>query len=257
LGLKWCRDKKKPWKEKAGPYSGEAFRDSDKDTLAELAKLITGHEEDANGLVLVGNKVDIKPLLQKLEDRLRENIEKAANAFTTPFQGSKTVGDANAVKILNANKMKNGVECFTGTVLVLGKGLITTITRKVFDAIPYTLYDIANTRTIRAGKLLFSEIKTAAGAEKGDWGYVKNYDDYDATKGPWAGENVITVGNNIFWGHGVGKTTIEELKTHLQKGYEEQKGIGNTGIGAIDWRGSIAFFDVAKIGMDVFDNRNK
>jgi hypothetical protein len=252
------------WTSDAGPYRGHVCAVVG-DTLEKLASLITGHGEDSKVLnitdpVKVGQNIDISKLLQKLEDRLRDNIVGATGKFKAGFANKHPIQDkpgANGDYIeeyFKENTTANA-ECMNGAALVMAKGLIDTITKADFDA----LYNLSSITThtgegYQHGPLLFRRYITVKDVEKGDWGYFGNYENYRTNLGAWQGENVIAEGDGTFWGHGLGGgKTPKGIEDALK---EEYNGSENSGRFR-GWLGWADFLRVAKIGMEVFDHRNK
>ena len=97
-------------------------------------------------------------------------------------------------------------------------------------------------------------------SKKGDWGYIKNYENYTSANGPSIGENVIVDGKfngqSTFFGHDIGSTlSYNEVVGRLQAnaikdGVKNPRNFGG-------WQNYVQFFRVGLIMQKVFDRRRE
>ena len=135
----WSRGE---WKLVGDVYQGVAYAASRYNTLSELAESITGDWMDASllapveGGIVIGTVVDISPLLQKFEDRLRTNIVAAAGApkaATFPGENDEfSIGDGMKEAAVNAVFQTPGatlpvLDCRGMARVVMAYGLIETL----------------------------------------------------------------------------------------------------------------------------------
>jgi protein-glutamine gamma-glutamyltransferase len=91
-------------------------------------------------------------------------------------------------------------ECATATVIVLYKGVLDALGPEVFNSYfkDLLLYDWHYDSDLQ-----LTTINNRQEAYPGDVQYFKN-PDHDPNKPEWQGENVIVLGNGMYFGHGIG-----------------------------------------------------
>jgi len=255
LGL-WTHD---IWTGGWGAYDGNAYADCG-DTLDGLAELVTGNRADASLLkapqpIAPGQKVDITPLLTVLEGRLRANV---ANATTLDFGPS--FGQINVPTFFNSGSsgvdaffddtgVAATVDCGLGALIMLAKGLLDTIGAADFNGLHYQ-YNKFPTKRLpdpSVGKLKI-----------GDVAFLSNYLDYlqktHEAQPLWAGENVIKVGDNRYWGFGGGSVmTLDQWYDLLRQNYNEETSQSRTD--PLPGFQSAGFIDVARMAVKRFELR--
>ncbi len=125
----------------------------------------------------------------------------------------QNVKPSDAINDIFKNGGKYGMECATGTMVVLYKGILDTIGPADFDRA------FAKTRLFR-WDIKDDDFKAAEKSGKlpgfwpGDHTYFKN-PDFDPSNSAFQGENVIYLGDGMYFGHGLGivseKGVIESL----------------------------------------------
>ncbi|MFO0832160.1 MAG: RHS repeat-associated core domain-containing protein [Phycisphaerales bacterium] len=298
LGL-WVRD---TWSGERGVYSGTATAECG-DTLAELARLITGTPSDAGRLnfgaagvkrtsdvVAAGTIVDVSPLLSILENRLRTNVANATSSLTVTFStGSAQVAlnpgmidkavnpssrsPMNRLEFieyffrggLHTDGNAKWADCNLGTRAVMVKGLADTVGDDVFDAV-FKSFTSAWTYVDKSNA-------APSSALLGDSLYLKNSDRYAewyaianpaAGPGEWQGEYVIKLRNDVLWGHGIptpgSRSTYADLSEKLRNATNTLRPAGEPEVTSIHGYTSehgVRFFNVPKVGMEVFDYRKR
>jgi hypothetical protein len=219
--------------------------------------MITGYASDWRYLniseaVEPRQKVNVGPLLARLEERLRSKVVDAtyrfqAQGFPDQQHPATEIPDnaAGVETLFRPNGVYTG--CTLATYAVMAKGLIDTLKRGEYDKLNYRVqalplkYQAADVSTMKIG----------------DFGWVQSYSDI-ASDPIWQGENIVKTGENLYWAFpfsmGREGITMEQVQTKLRMGYQAVKG---------RWRGdpmpglqhNVAFLDVAQIGMDVFKLR--
>jgi len=247
LGL-WNRDKSMPWSGGSrGPYKGKVCSDSTDDTWANLAKAITGNGIDGQLFggreIKLGDIVDISILLSELEKNNRREVKKATKSFNANFGDPND--DLSDIEDWFGDKKKCTGDCQNAVMLVLAKGLK--------ESIGHTKYSGGGYYPSSSGLLLTAISAGIADAKIGDYGAFANDDLYLSVHpgGGWQAENVINVGPNLFWGHPGGSHTSEQWIKKLISAFNDGSPYQITEIPG--WRGRVAFFDNAKIGMKNFD----
>lgn len=116
------------------------------------------------------------------------------------------VTPADAITDIFVNGRKYGFECTTSMMIILYKGLLETIGPTTFNQ-------------LFRGLLLFStehdEDLQLTGVQQGeplpgDIRYIQNPEYHPATP-QWQGENLIDLGNGMFFGHGIGVGMLGEF----------------------------------------------
>jgi RHS repeat-associated protein len=250
----WTRGE---WTGKRGKYSGSVCAEIN-DTWEQLIKAVAGGS--VNNLTapptppVVGKNYDaiIPKLLIALENSVRENTVKATKKFMGNFGG--LVGTTWNQKTNDINKLfkdtKDEVECYRATMNIMAKGVIDTIGESDFNQL-YTLGSFHH--TMFNGPMMESAwVSKHEEMLLGDWGYFKNISNYDSSGGkPWVGENVIKIGENKFWAHGIpGEVSSGDIITKL----ERNSGVANPKIEGFKGKETV-FTKISLLGMNIFDKR--
>jgi hypothetical protein len=276
------------WIGERGQYVGFAVAGSDYDTLEQLAKNITGKAEDAQILrfsnpsaepIRAGTVIDVSQLLAELESRLRKNVVKAAKAAKAAIFGSAlNFGPAGGSTEAFVNKIfgigrpastRPIIDCHHMIGIIMARGVIMELMPGEFDAMDLACGQFQSGETANDG-IYFNRYKTHVSKDDlmdGDWAEFWNKEDYQDThpkgrEGMWAAENVIKVGDNLYYGWGAGTKTYEEWLEKLRIEYNNNLINGGTPIPEGDplhlVRGYIydaGFIDVAKLAMVFFGYR--
>ena len=243
------------------PTSAYVRRESG-DTLQELAKLITGRKNDWVELANQTGKdvVNVSPLIELFEERLRENIvmyasyDKFYGSFprlNEPFSIGKNLNE-DQVNSYFDDKVEwiMPVECTGAAYIIMAKGLIETLNPGEFTALNYT--------TSRMHKRNY--VRRMEDLEEGDWVYFANDKRYkEKHPGGWyRGENAIKVGDDKYFGHPKGGLSYNDWIKVLIKNYNTRKVPESEYISEVPgYNPVINFFDVYRITQEVFDLRNK
>jgi len=263
------------------PYSGAVCSNKDTDTLANLAKSISGNEEDASelnftGQIKKGTVINIENLLTSLEMHLRSEVQKSISGYTgkfppnevndqtggvpqneTTYSVGSNITPSDLPNFINNTGSIVYADCLGGMNIIFYNALVTVVGNLYGNSslIPwdYPGLDANNTRY-------------------SDRGYFKNNSNYSSTRSvtgaAMQGQHVIAESNietgGTFYGHGIGKGNTElEIKNLLMKAYNnpKEKIIVATPI-TIDqvpgWlNSSHSFLDVGKIGSDNFKKNNQ
>jgi hypothetical protein len=189
-----------------------------KDTLEELAILITGNPEHAK-LLTDGKKVDVLPLIELFEENVRNNIADVAVNWSTNFGGefsndinkiygiTKYMGDEALVNSWfdGIEKKYNLVDCYRAAYLFREKGLIKSLNPGEYNVIkdigtirPESLYITEKDNwIIKLPHINLNDLK------KGTIIHFKNtekYKKYVGNFGGMVGEYVIKVDKDSFIG---------------------------------------------------------
>lgn len=238
-------------------YSGSVTAEKC-DTFAGLAQQLTGYASDWRQLkgvsdkAEVGQVVDIAPLLNRLEDRLRDSVVGATSKFRPGgrFEVPPSPGEdaASINRYFGRNSLPS--DCTFALRAVFAKGVIDVLRDGEFDKLGYGL----NFTRLPVALKKFGNIYQL---HHGDGSYIKNYSDYTtyAPRGAWRGENVVALPSGKFWGWGVG---TEDYNVFQQKLIEEYRAVGGRSTGTFPgFDGDAIFLDVPKIARQVFDLRGR
>ena len=271
LGL-WTRD---TWTGGWYDYKGNATAEKC-DGLAELARLITGDENDWKKLnhpeeVREGEVIDITPLLEMMETKVRTGVRRAASAFnpegwptynptTGEFVHPPTywlvtgASQAEAIsRYFQKNQKYGRVGCDDAATLILSQGLISVIGASMYDQVVAKLGNdplaIFKERWGKVGTML-----------EGDSGWLPNYDDYQGLPSPqdYGHENSIKIARDLYFGHPIGRYNLRRLERILQDQYEKAGGSKRRDpIPGLHNKENvkITFVDIAKVFGVVFDIR--
>lgn len=112
-----------------------------------------------------------------------------------------------------------GTECATAIVIVYYKALLETFGINLFNSIFTDIY-LMDWQNLD-GKLKVNTYRNPTDFLPGDCRYFKN-PDVDPLTPEWQGENAINLGNNHYYGHGIGITSADKiiysLNTHRKEG---------------------------------------
>lgn len=129
------------------------------------------------------------------------------------FQLRNGVMPSTAINDIFQNGDQYAFECATAIVIVLYKAVIDTLGEAVFNRYfqDLLLWDWNYDRNLR----LVSNPNLAE-AYAGDILYFAN-PDYNPRTPEWQGENVVKLGNDLYYGHGIGITSSQGMITALNR----------------------------------------
>ncbi|MEQ7051381.1 protein-glutamine gamma-glutamyltransferase [Paenibacillaceae sp. P-4] len=127
------------------------------------------------------------------------------------FQLRRGVSPSAAINDIFHNGGQYAFECATAIIIVLYKAIIDTLGEAVFDRYfqDLLLWDWNYDRNLR----LVSNSNLVE-AFLGDILYFRN-PDYNPRTPEWQGENVVKLGNDLYYGHGIGITSSQGMITAL------------------------------------------
>ncbi|WP_336775963.1 protein-glutamine gamma-glutamyltransferase [Paenibacillus sp. MMO-58] len=129
------------------------------------------------------------------------------------FQMNPDVQPSDAINDIFQNGENYGFECATAIVIVLYKAVLDTIGEQAFNRLfnPLYLRDWNHD-----GDLWFITTHNKNESYPGDVMYFRN-PDFDHETPEWQGENVVKLSDNLFFGHGIGIESGEQIVSALNR----------------------------------------
>ncbi|ANB58205.1 putative protein-glutamine gamma-glutamyltransferase [Anoxybacillus sp. B7M1] len=128
------------------------------------------------------------------------------------FELKKNVTPADGINDIFENSQLYAFECATAIVIIFYKAVLDTIDRQTFNQLfaNLLLYDWHYDEDLGV------QTKTGNDYIPGDCLYFKN-PDVDPEMPQWQGENTIYLGGDLYYGHGIGIKTKDEIISALNK----------------------------------------
>lgn len=130
------------------------------------------------------------------------------------FLLKKGVNPSSAIDDIYKNSSKYGTECATAIVIVYYKACLDTFKSKIFDQVFPDIY-LMNWHYVNRN-LGITTIDNPPRYLPGDCRYFRNPQVNPLTP-QWQGENVIDLGDGMYYGHGVGVTSGDRIITYLNE----------------------------------------
>lgn len=129
------------------------------------------------------------------------------------FQMNPGVRPSDAINDIFRNGELYGFECATAIVIVLYKAVLDTIGEQMFNSLfnPLYLRDWNHD-----SDLWFITTHNKNESYPGDVMYFRN-PDFDRETPEWQGENVVKMSENLYYGHGIGIESGQEIIAALNK----------------------------------------
>lgn len=130
------------------------------------------------------------------------------------FQLKKNILPAQGIKDIFFNSFKYATECSTAIIIIYYKALLKIFPDELFN-ITFQNIHLRNWNYIDSDLNVFTYYKERDFLPA-DCRYFKN-PDFNPEKSEWQGENVIDLGNDNYFGHGIGVKNAESIITILNK----------------------------------------
>ncbi|XID90187.1 protein-glutamine gamma-glutamyltransferase [Paenibacillaceae bacterium WGS1546] len=129
------------------------------------------------------------------------------------FRQNPGVSPSEALNDIYVNGRLYGFECATAMVIILYKAVLDMIGRNAFHAYfnNLLLYDWHYDNDLQ-----LQTVNDFREAYPGDVLYFRN-PDHDPDKPEWQGENVIKLGNDLYFGHGIGIGSAADMIAALNR----------------------------------------
>jgi hypothetical protein len=252
----------KPWTAIGTWTAGQAAlvtANADGASLQQLAYDITGVESDASLLghsaqIKRGEQIDVTPLLQELEQRMRTAVKAAAlvtnkNATFGSAEGVAPCRSFKEAQVKNVFDDGGGpgpmCDCASMMMLEMAYGLITQLNPGEFDAIGVS----------PVGLTLNYWSPSTGGRQPGDWIKFSNYRSY--TGGMWGEEQTIMLAADSYYGWGRSNPhSADWWRSELLREYTGP-GSGTITLDQIPQPIDEGFINVPKYAMQIFNLRTK
>ncbi|HHT17477.1 MAG TPA: protein-glutamine gamma-glutamyltransferase [Papillibacter sp.] len=119
------------------------------------------------------------------------------------------VNASDAIRDIFKNGQLYGTECATAMPIVYFKALLDVFGDEAFNQMFRTIY-LMNWHYLPPELSATGRMQAAKTYLPGDRRYIAN-PDVDPQTPEWQGENVIDLGNGLYYGHGMGRRTVEEV----------------------------------------------
>jgi len=130
------------------------------------------------------------------------------------FQLKSGVLPSAAIRDIFENTPKYATECSTAMVIIYLRSLLDVMTEEQFNKLYSDIY-LMNWQHLDSDLILI-DVDQTPDKIPGDAGYFKNPDVNPLTP-EWQGENVFYLGNDMYYGHGVGIKTPDQIIKDLNK----------------------------------------
>ncbi len=131
------------------------------------------------------------------------------------FRQRRDVKPSDAVRDIFTNGRKYATECATGMVIVYLGALLSLMGEEKFNRNFNNLY-LMNWHNLPRNLREIGQMNPEPDYLPGDRRYFAN-PDVDPVTPEWQGENVIDLGNGLYYGHGVGRRTADEIIKALNR----------------------------------------
>jgi protein-glutamine gamma-glutamyltransferase len=128
------------------------------------------------------------------------------------FLLKESVTSSSAIRDIFINGSKYGTECSTAIVIIYYKALLDIYPEELFNK-AFQNINLMNWHYID-DDLDIVTYKNISDAIPGDCRYIEN-PDFNPENSEWRGENIIDLGDGMYFGHGLGITSINNIIDYL------------------------------------------
>lgn len=130
------------------------------------------------------------------------------------FTSRDDVPPSEAIEDIYKNGRRYGTECATAIIILYFKAVLNVFPRDVFNQL-FPKIHLMNWQQLDSN-LAIAYFRNPTDYLPGDCRYVKNPDVNPLTP-EWQGENAIDLGNGLYYGHGIGIKTVNEIIAALNR----------------------------------------
>lgn len=129
------------------------------------------------------------------------------------FVLKKGITPSVAIEDIYINSYKYGTECATAMIIIYYQALLSIFTEKLFNEL-FPKIELMNWHYMDDLLKDAGYLKKRDDYLPGDRRYFAN-PDVNPVKPEWQGENVIELGNETYFGHGIGIRSVDEIISEL------------------------------------------
>ena len=127
----------------------------------------------------------------------------------------KEVNPSSAIEDISINSSQYGTECATVIIIIYYQALLSIFDEKLFNEV-FPKIQLMNWHYIDDMFEEAGHLEKQSDYLPGDRRYFYN-PDVNPVKPEWQGENVIDIGNGIYFGHGIGVGDSDKIISELNK----------------------------------------
>ncbi len=127
----------------------------------------------------------------------------------------KGINPSEAIEDISINSSKYGTECATAMIIIYYQALLNIFAEKLFNEL-FPEIQLMNWHYMDRMLEEAGYLEKQSDYFPGDRRYFDN-PDVNPLKPEWQGENVIDLGNGIYFGHGIGIETANEIISDLNE----------------------------------------
>ena len=168
-----------------------------------------------NNIVIAAEKLSEGDMSFRIFRKSMCNLDYWDRTYEGGFILKEGITPSAAIKDISINSSKYGTECATAIIIIYYQALLNVFDEKLFNEV-FPKIQLMNWH------YLDNLLEDAGYLEKqsdylpGDRRYFVN-PDVNPVKPEWQGENVIDLGNGIYFGHGIGIGNADEIISALNE----------------------------------------
>ncbi|MBU3091500.1 protein-glutamine gamma-glutamyltransferase [Clostridium sp. CF011] len=168
-----------------------------------------------NNIVIAAKKLNEGDMSFKTFRKSMCNLDYWDRTDEGGFILKKGITPSAAIEDISINSSKYGTECATAIIIIYYQALLNIFSEKLFNEL-FPEIQLMNWHYM--DKMLESAgyLEKQSDYFPGDRRYFNN-PDVDPVRPEWQGENVIDLGNGIYFGHGIGIGTANEIISDLNE----------------------------------------
>ncbi|MBZ9623202.1 protein-glutamine gamma-glutamyltransferase [Clostridium sp. FP2] len=168
-----------------------------------------------NNIVIAAKKLNEGNMSFKTFRKSICNLDYWDRTYEGGFVLKKGITPSSAINDISINSSKYGTECSTAIIIIYYQALLNTFAEKDFNEL-FPKIQLMNWHYIDDALEDAGYLEKRSDYFPGDRRYFAN-PDVNPLKPEWQGENVIDLGNGLYFGHGIGIGNADEIIIELNK----------------------------------------